>query len=196
MTIRCFIAVELDRSVQRQLGQVQESLQKQLHKELGHEPRGIKWVVPENIHLTLKFLGDIDDSAVGEICTVVACAGDGLKPFDISIGSLGCFPPSKPARILWAGLAEPSTQLMQLQESVDRELAQIGFAPEHRGFSCHFTLARIRQLQLGRDVQNLIADRPAGETICQEVAEIAIFQSELTREGPIYTAMQHVALGG
>ncbi|MBN1437121.1 MAG: RNA 2',3'-cyclic phosphodiesterase [Sedimentisphaerales bacterium] len=195
MTIRCFIAVELEQAVQQQLGKVQESLRKQLCKELGYEPHSIKWVVPENIHLTLKFLGDIDDSAVGEVCTAVKCAAEGITPFDISIGGLGCFPPNKPTRILWAGLAEPSPSLMQLQKSVDHELTQIGFPPEHRGFSCHFTLARIRQLQLGRDVQKLISEQPPSNTLCQEVAEITIFQSELTRQGSIYTPMQHVALG-
>ena len=196
MAIRCFIAVELDQSVQRQLGQVQQSLQKQLRKQLGHEPQGIKWVVPGNIHLTLKFLGDIDYTAVGEIYTAVSCAVEGMKAFDISIGGLGCFPAGKPARVLWAGLAEKSAPLLQLQNEIDFELAQIGFTPDRRGFSCHFTLARIRQLQLGRDIQQVIDDCPGGETICQNIAEITIFQSELTRGGPIYTPMQHVPLGG
>ncbi len=92
MSIRCFVAIELDAPIRKKLDRVQTLLQ----RELGQET-GIKWVKPEQTHLTLKFLGDVDDLAVPDICRAVDLAVEGVEPFEVVFGGLGSFPLGKPA---------------------------------------------------------------------------------------------------
>jgi len=191
MSIRCFIAVELDESVKTELGR----LQKRLAKQLRGDEFGINWVKPERIHLTLKFLGDVDDTLIPEICSAVSEAAEHFSPFEIELSGLGCFPPNnRPARVLWAGITTGAETLGELAEAIDLNLGVLDFGPETRKFSPHLTLARIKQPNAGKSVRNLVEQSPVDIIAGQTVGEITVFQSELTRSGPIYTSLAHAPL--
>lgn len=187
MSIRCFIAVELDSGIGRALHRVQD----RFRRKLGNETSGIRWVQPERIHLTLKFLGDVDDTIIMKVCAVVDAAVKGVEPFDIEIADVGCFPPDGAARVLWVGVTAGSELLCSLQKKLDDELAELGFAPERRKFSAHLTLARIKQVRMGHRISELVQSVEPVFLGSQAVSSLTVFQSELTRTGPIYTAMHH-----
>ncbi|MBN2375750.1 MAG: RNA 2',3'-cyclic phosphodiesterase [Sedimentisphaerales bacterium] len=191
MSIRCFIAVELEESVKVELGRMQKRLAKQLR---GNE-FGINWVKPERIHLTLKFLGDVDETLVPEICSAVSEAAEHFGPIEIELSGLGCFGPNnRPARVLWAGIVTGAEVLGELAGAIDMNLGLLDFGQERRKFSPHLTLARIKQPNAGKAVRNLL-EKEAVEVIAgQTVSEITVFQSELTQSGPIYTSLAHVPL--
>ena len=191
MSIRCFIAVELEESVKGELGR----LQKRLAKRLRGNEFGINWVKPERIHLTLKFLGEVDETLVPEICSAVSEAAEHFSQFEIELSGLGCFPPNnRPARVLWAGITTEGEVLGELAGAIDTNLGVLDFEPERRKFSPHLTLARIKQPNAGKAVRNLV-EKEAVEIIAgQSVGEITVFQSELTRSGPIYTSLGHAPL--
>ena len=191
MSIRCFIAVELDQSVKTELGH----LQKRLAKHLRGNEFGINWVKPERIHLTLKFLGDVDETLVPEICSAVSEAAEHFGPIEIELSGLGCFPPNdRPGRVLWCGITTGAETLGELAKAIDLNLGLLDFGPETRKFSPHLTLARIKQSNAGKAVRNLVETSPVEIIAGQTVGEITVFQSELTRSGPIYTSLAHVPL--
>ena len=190
MNIRCFIAIELDKTIREQLSLIQKKLQKQLR---GNES-GIKWVPPENIHLTLKFLGNVADQDIREICAAVSRAASEFQPFSFSVGTCGCFPPKSAARVLWIGITEGQPELKQLAKRVDHWVNKLGFPLEKRAFSGHLTLARIRQANAGKAVSRA-AEETTIETLGQQtISEITVFQSDLRPGGPIYTPLHHAPL--
>lgn len=190
MSVRCFIAIELDEAIRRQIARLQERLQKQS----GLDDRSIKWVRPENIHLTLKFLGEVSDSEIIDICAAASEAAASTRAFDFEVGNCGCFPPAGSARVLWVGLTEGSEAVTALAEAVDQQLQELGYAGEHRRFSGHLTLARIKQAQVGRRVSEICQTLEPVSLGVEHVGQIIVFQSVLTRSGPQYTALHHAPL--
>ena len=190
MPIRCFIAVEIDETIRQEISRVQQRLQKELR---GNES-GIKWVPPENIHLTLKFLGNVTDQDIPEICDAVSRAASEFQPFSFGVGTCGCFPPNRPARVLWIGITEGQPELKQLAKRVDHWLNKLGFPLEKRAFSGHLTLARIRQPNAGKAVSRVVSESSVGTPGQQDLSEITVFQSDLKPGGPVYTALHHAPL--
>lgn len=189
--MRCFIAVELDDAVQSALGRVQD----RFRRDLGQNANSLKWVRPENIHLTLKFLGDVDDPLIPQVCTAVSGVAEQYEPFDFEIANPGCFGSADSARVLWVGIGAGHERLIPLAEAVDAAMNELGFAAEARRFSAHLTLARIRNVNLGRQVHQLVARSKPLRVGIQGVGQLTVFQSELSRAGPCYTAMHHAPLG-
>ena len=148
MSIRCFIAIELDEAVRKELDRLQNRLQRRLNSL----DTSIKWVRPENIHLTLKFLGDVQDDVIADICSAVSMAVAGVVPFDFELANCGCFPPGGSARVLWTGITDGSKELQSLQTAVENHLEMLDFPPEGRKFTPHLTLARIKNAKTGLTV--------------------------------------------
>jgi len=190
MSIRCFIAVELDEGIRRGLAK----LQSRLGRALGSNESMIKWVRPQNIHLTLKFLGEVDDHFLPDICAAVSEAAQTFAPFDFEVGNCGCFGSAGSARVLWVGIAGGNENLAALAQAVDDNLGVLDFPPERRKFSAHLTLARIRNVKIGRAVRAVVDDLAPFSLGSQNVTELTVFQSELSRSGPTYTALHHAAL--
>ncbi len=211
--LRLFIAVELDRGICRGLEKVQA--------ELRRAGGTVKWVDYRAMHLTLKFLGETEAELVPKIHTAVVEAVEGFAPFQVSVAGVGAFGPVDAPHVIWAGIEDGAETLVELAAAVEAGLHQgLGFPPERRPFSPHVTLGRLRQhagpRRSGaprRPPANLPprvptpGENPEGlpaliqsqaETRFgeQEVTELVIFMSELTRTGPIYTPMAHVELGG
>ncbi|MCK5269950.1 MAG: RNA 2',3'-cyclic phosphodiesterase [Sedimentisphaerales bacterium] len=187
MSIRCFIAIELDEGIRGELGRLQDRLRRRLQVN----DKAVKWVRPENVHLTLKFLGEVADRVIPDICSAVSEAAGEIAPFTFEVTDCGCFPRSGAARVLWVGVKQGKETLLQLQEMVELYLAEIGFPPEERRFSAHLTLGRIKNTEAGRLVHDAVAELEPIRLGCRDVSEITVFQSELTQSGPIYTPLHH-----
>ncbi|MBT7290620.1 MAG: RNA 2',3'-cyclic phosphodiesterase [Chloroflexi bacterium] len=135
--LRCFIAIELPQQIKIVLSQLQILLGKE-------RDNSIKWVNPNNIHLTLKFLGSINSDSIPLITDAMKSCIKTTSPFSLSIGDTGAFPNTQSPRVSWVGLKGDSGALLKLQKQLDQVLSEIGFAPETREFSPHLTLGRIR----------------------------------------------------
>ncbi|KPK75668.1 MAG: hypothetical protein AMJ79_10345 [Phycisphaerae bacterium SM23_30] len=189
MSIRCFIAIELDDAIRRRLAQLQDHLRNKLH-----HPSGITWVRHERMHLTLKFLGEVDDAAINDICSAVSEAAALSEPFDFELGNCGYFGSANSARVLWIGITDGQNHLEKLHRAVDKQLSQIGFPPERRRFSAHLTLARIRNVKAGRLVRPVVDQLEPMTFGIQNVTQITVFQSDLSSGGPLYTPLHHAFL--
>lgn len=191
MAMRCFVAVELDRTLQRALAGAQDGLR----RHLGSEGDAVKWVRPEQIHLTLKFLGDTEDRLIREVCVAVSEVAAEFDPFSFTVADVGCFPPRGAARVLWAGVGDGHEDLEAVQEMLEVRLADVGFALEARRFSAHLTLARIKLPRSGHAAREAV--EAAGPEVfgVQAVERLVVFQSVLDRAGPTYTVLHHAPLG-
>ncbi len=188
--IRSFIAVELPVELKQALSRLQAKM-----KSASAAP--VKWVEPDNIHLTLKFLGDVSTEITGRITAALEDAARGTHPFDIGVSGLGAFPGLKRARVVWVGLTGELEKLEQLQKRIEAGLEPLGFPPEGRPFSPHLTIARVRDYARPDD-RLALGELIGGTSLEQEykvgVNTVHLIKSQLTREGPIYSKISTVAL--
>ncbi len=186
--MRCFIAMELDERIRKGLSEFADRL-----RRVGRWPGGaIKWVEPEQIHLTLKFLGEIAEADEGKVVEAVEQTAAAHRAFDLTVAGAGCF--GKPARVIWAGLKE-STELKNVQSDLEGRLTAAGFAPEDKEFSAHLTLARVKNPAV-RDVHKVMeANRNVQLGIFRANA-ITVFQSELRPSGPVYSVVHQSVFKG
>lgn len=175
--MRTFIAVELDKEIKKVLSKIQD--------ELKTTQADVKWVEPENIHLTLKFLGEVEENKIPKISQILKALSNQTKPFTIRLCELGTFPSPKYPRVVWIGITEGKTELLKLAELLEDSLVQLKFPKEKRGFSAHFTLGRVRSGK-NKDVlcQKLNTIQVPG--LRQEIKSITLFKSTLTPKGPLY----------
>ena len=188
-TIRAFIAVELPSFLKEELGRIESIL-----KASNTAP--VKWVDFESIHLTLKFLGNIESSRVGEIIEGIKNACVGISPFELKIKGLGVFPNPAKTRIAWVGLVDATDELSLLQRSIESEMEKLEYERETRKFSPHLTLARVRDQATPDERErfgNLVtATEFISETIT--VNSVSLMKSQLTRQGALYTRLGLIRL--
>ena len=183
--LRCFVAIELEEAILLEIRRTQTLLR--------NDPAGKhgRWVRPEGIHLTLKFLGDVAADQLDTIAQAIRDAAIGVAPFRVSYGGLGCFPNTRFPRVIWIGVEDPAGTLLRVQKTVDTNLSALGYPPERRAFHPHLTLARTRrvskveQAALGKLVERTQVDR-LGEML---VGEISLMRSELRPSGALYTQL-------
>ncbi len=188
--IRSFIAIELPDELKLALSQLE------LELKSGKQP-WVKWVDTKNIHLTLKFLGNISTDRVSEITKAMEEATQGIPPFHLEVRSLGVFPNLKRVQVVWVGISGEVEKLVRLQQCIESNLAHLGFTPESRPFTPHLTLARLRNqasLEERQKFGQLIASTrfEAAHTI--KVEAINLMRSQLTREGAIYSLISSARL--
>jgi len=191
--MRTFIAIDLDDPIRRALRRVRDRVGPALHD------RAVRWVKPESIHLTLKFLGDVDAEAVPLVAEAMAGACAMVAPFSFSVGGFGFFPGLRNPRIFWVGVEPRGPDLAILQESIEKAMARLGFRREKRAFKPHLTLARIRGRIRALDgkapEKPHLPDRP--DTLGEQfVPEIVLFQSELKPSGALYVPLATAPLTG
>ena len=186
--IRSFIAIELPGEVKLAISRLQEQL-----KSGSRAP--VKWVNPENTHLTLKFLGNIDMAVVDDIKKVLREAARGVPVISLGVEGLGTFPNNTRVQVIWVGL---TGELDKLQQRIDKELSPLGFPAEKRVFSPHLTIARLRdrasvndRQEIGRLVEKTIFE----SSLDFSAKSVNLMKSLLTREGPIYSVLDSVNLG-
>lgn len=188
-TVRTFIAVELPPEIRQRASTLIERLQ-------GTEAK-VKWVRPEEMHWTLKFLGEVDLVDIPQVCQRVGRAAARLHPFDVEAFGAGAFPDPYHARTVWLGMRDGAEQMVALHNELDTELAALGFRAEQRRFRPHLTIGRVRggdggRQQLGDLIQSL-AEFDGGVSTAFEVV---VFASHLGHHGPTYEPLGHSELGG
>ncbi|NPA93896.1 MAG: RNA 2',3'-cyclic phosphodiesterase [Thermodesulfobacteria bacterium] len=176
--IRCFLAINLSNETERYLSKTINECRPWFGKR-------VRWVRPENCHLTLKFLGDVEESALSSIDNAVKGVVSGYKDFEIGLGRAGVFPHQRSPRVLWLGLTGELNTLGRLQRDIDLSLAPLGFEPEKRTFVPHITLGRVKG---GRgplvDIQKFLKiDPPDLKT---HVQKVHLYQSILKPSGAEY----------
>jgi 2'-5' RNA ligase len=182
--MRVFIAIDIDEQILRAL----KDLQSQLQDKADIRKGDVKWVRPEVMHLTLKFLGEIKDNQIVEVCRIVEAAASRHSRFDLDVESVGHFG-GRSARVLWVGTGEGNKRLKQLQEDIEEQLAKAGWPKENREFSGHLTLCRIRNTKAGFKMAEISRAYKEYEIGTTPVDSVVVYQSQLTPSGPIYTAL-------
>ena len=186
-TIRTFIALELPASITKLLDTVQQDL-----KSLR---RRAKWVRAENIHLTLKFLGDVDPDNVGEIRSAMSAAAEGFAPFTLTAAKVGVFPGIRRPRVIWVGLGGQVPLLVDLRDKLADNLAAVGFPKEKRPFKGHLTLGRIRETVNPDTIRQIIEKYSDLRSEEFSVDSLVLFKSDLKPSGAVYTRLQMTEFG-
>lgn len=186
-TFRAFVAIDLPESVRSSLGAAQETL-----KSYGFR---VKWVRPESIHLTLKFLGNLDAARTDLIVNAMTLAARGFAALSLAASGIGVFPNARRPRVIWIGLGGQLELLKSLQQTLDAHLADLGFPGESRPFKGHLTLGRIKgKIAAGR-MQTALDKLETFESEGFEVSRIILFKSELRPSGAIYSQVKQVSFG-
>jgi 2'-5' RNA ligase len=181
-SVRTFIACELPRSVRSAIADYVQALRVL--------PGRVSWVKPENIHLTLKFLGDVPEKNLDEIAAALREASQGFHPMQTTAKGCGVFPNARHPRVLWVGLEDESGILQKLAAEIDQRLRQLGFPKEDRRFSPHLTIGRVRDGAVDKII-TAMQERPF---IIQPVqfTEIILMRSQLHAGGSIYTPIRTI----
>ena len=203
--IRAFVAVELSASVRDALARLQDGLKSELIRAVRASiPNArVQWVNPGSLHVTLKFLGDVEEASLETIRGALSRVGASSSAFRVLAGGLGVFPDLRAPRILWVGMHDEQergerseSRLVRLAREVDRALTDAGFSPELRPFSPHLTLARIKERS--REIGKIMTDggflTGTHEVGGLDVHALSLMRSELKPSGAIYTRLFEVPL--
>jgi 2'-5' RNA ligase len=189
--IRTFIAVEISPSVIGRAGDLIDKLRVAAAE--------INWVRPQQMHLTLKFLGDVPDTETPDICRVVSKVAAGIEPFEVTFRGAGAFPNVKDPRTLWIGIEDGADELKRLAADVDETLkSELGYAKEQRGFHPHLTIGRVKRELPGSEgeLTRLLEKHAHFDADLAVIDEVVTFASFLGRQGPSHEAMGRAELGG
>ncbi len=181
--LRSFLAAELPPHARAQTLQAIEQLRKAI-------PDGVRWVSPENLHLTLKFLGNVDPERIPELIAAASARLQGVASFEVELGGLGVFPNAQRARVVWLGVCAGGAELARLARKLDRAAGRIGVERERRPFRTHLTLGRLRQP----------GPVPINEVPCPEgrpflIEEIILYESRLSSTGAQSVPLARLPLG-
>jgi 2'-5' RNA ligase len=157
----------------------------------------VTWVKPDQMHLTMNFLGDVPMNDIPAVCKAVAEAVAPFKPFDVEMAGVGVFPSYDNPRTIWLGVGDGSDALVALHTTLQNRLGDLGFRIEARRFHPHLTLGRVRSVPKGPgQLAGLIKQHADFEAGPMMVSEVTVFSSELGREGPRYESLGHGELNG
>lgn len=187
--MRTFIAIELPQNFRNYLADIQNLL-----KATGAD---VKWVPLENIHLTLKFLGEIDDKKLDKVTEILDSVASGENQFFIRLDSLGAFPNTNFPRVIWSGIDKGDKETRKIANAIEERIATIGIPKEDRPFSSHITIGRVRsglsRIKLTQ-LLNELQDKPGKENLEFAAGKITLFKSQLTPKGPIYEILKEASL--
>lgn len=182
---RAFVAIDIDEVVRQKLVAAQQ--------KLAITGADLKLVEAPNIHVTMKFLGEIPDEKIGPVSEALSRAAAGIGPFDIGIGEIGVFPNLNYIRVVWAGVTEGRDEIIGLQQKIDRELQPLGF-PRERDFVPHLTLARVRTAKHKERLATFIKEMEGAEFGVTRARAVELKQSMLTPKGPVYSTLARTEL--
>jgi 2'-5' RNA ligase len=190
--LRTFIAIDLPAGIRTQIHDHQHSLARVL------DDPPIRWVKPDSIHLTLKFLGEISPQKAELIGTEMPLKVGGFAAANLLVGGLGCFPNFNRPRVLWIGLQDQSDVLRAIQDHLERWLQSMGFEAEKRNFSPHLTIGRIHR-RVGnhqrKEIGERLKDCEVPELGSFMVNALYLYMSELKSSGAVYTRLATARLG-
>ena len=189
--LRAFIALELPTFLQDAIRISTASLQKKLGLDL------IRWTPAHNVHLTLKFLGDVSPANMDILKQMLTMESAQHSAFDIHVEGIGSFPNPKRPRVLWVGLNAPAT-LSSLARGIETASAKLGYPTEERGFSPHLTIGRVRQNAPTTDLQKIrtaLEEIKVGNLGMAHIDAVNLYKSELQSSGSVYTRLFSAPLG-
>lgn len=180
--LRTFIAVELDKQIRDRTVALQETL--------ARAADDVKWVEPENLHVTLLFLGEVGDRDIPAVCRGVATVSAQQAPFAMTVESAGAFPNTRRPRTLWVGIGQGTQELVALHDALEPPLLELGcYRREDRQYTPHVTLGRVKSDRPADPLTLALAKQAGwkgGETT---VGAVLVLSSELTSQGPRYTML-------
>lgn len=190
-SIRLFAAIKLSEDLERELYALEEMLRS------GTLMRPVRWVAPENIHLTVKFLGQVEAARIPDLSAALSNSAQSVSPFTLTVRDLGCFPNFKRPDVIWAGLGGQLTEAAELVRRVEEDFAAIGFTRDTRPFSPHLTIGRVRRearpaerLAIGSYLERI----PAQDYGTITADSIHLIKSDLRPSGPVYTTISSIRL--
>ena len=189
--IRAFIAIELTAEIQKRLDEISAAFKQQLNGV------PVRWVSAGNIHLTLKFLGDVSVATLKLLTDILKTEIGTHRPFEVSVGGAGAFPNNRRPRVIWVGVEAPS-DLAVVQSGVETAMARLGYPREDRPFSPHLTLGRVSRNATSDDTPALtefLQSSRVGFLGAACVQEICLFRSDLQPSGAVYTRIFTAPLG-
>jgi 2'-5' RNA ligase len=186
--LRTFIAVDLGKPIRERL----EALQ----RTLGRSSPEVKWVERDNLHITLLFLGEVDERDISQLCQTVANCCASHRPFEARVQSVGSFPNLRRPRTLWVGIEQGKQELCKLHDDLEPPLLDLGcYRREERRYTPHVTLGRVRGNRPADSLAQALREQQTWEGGTVLVPEILVLSSELTPQGPIYTVLSRAPLG-
>jgi 2'-5' RNA ligase len=191
--MRAFIAIDFDEPIRRQLADLQGTLRRRAGK--------LSWVAAGKLHLTIKFLGEIEPAQAAAVSTTIDALAADIAPFQVVLRGVGVFPPRGLARTLWVGIEAAAARdhaadpLGALQRACEDRLAAIGFAREGRPFHPHLTLAR-NKLRFDRDLRRSLEHAAGFFAGPQRIEAVTFYESTLGRAGSMYRAISRHVLTG
>jgi RNA 2',3'-cyclic 3'-phosphodiesterase len=187
-TIRTFIAVSVSAEVKQHAAE--------LIQRLRASRADVKWVDPQNMHLTLKFLGDVLAAKTPEICQAVAEVAGGFAPLQVSFRGAGAFPNAQQPRTVWLGIHGGAPELTELAATIEEVLVDLGYPKEDRAFHPHLTLGRLRNPSPAlRDLTRFLGENAEFDAEATQVQEVTVFASHLGHSGPTYEPLGRARLG-
>lgn len=184
-TYRCFIAVDLPEQVKDILAEIRQRFKAW--------PAKVKWVERRNLHLTLKFLGDVTDPQISSIKAALARICSGRRKFEVFARGFGAFPTVRSPKVIWAGVHDPAGELKQFWSAIEDDAGKLGFPAEARPFSPHLTLGRVKDLRPAPGFIDILRElKPVDAVI--PVTEVRLMQSLLSGHGPAYSSLGNFML--
>ena len=184
--MRTFIAIELSEEIRSSLAQIESHLK--------YSGADVKWVEKDNIHLTLKFLGEISEEKLKQVIAALEIIGKETNPFEISIKDIGAFPKIDYPRVIWVGLDKGVNESKELAEKIDDALSKIGFQKETRAFTAHLTIGRVKSSKNKEALKEKVGTCTMPTVSPQLISSIILFQSKLSPKCSIYTKLHEVHL--
>ena len=188
--IRAFIAIDLSAEIIQNLDKVIQDLK----ESMGRVP--IRWVTAKNVHLTIKFLGDVSVANLDLLMEIIQSEVSRHPSFDLSVGELGSFPSNRHPRVIWVGVEAP-LELDALHRGIESETARLGYAPEGRPFSPHLTLGRVsRNVNAGelRRISEVLCSYKVGFLGVTNAGTVHLYRSDLQPGGAVYTRLLSTSL--
>jgi 2'-5' RNA ligase len=185
--IRAFLAIDLPDSLRAQLSLVQG--------ELKSSQADVRWVPVSNIHLTLKFFGNVPDEDIGSLALAARQVAAEEEPFQLRVTMAGAFPSHRSPRVVWLGLGGDVVPLTRLYHKLEKVFAALGHLPEGRAFHPHLTLGRVKSPANREKLARMLATMPPVDWPPFAVKELILFQSVLSPQGSKYTPLKVIPLG-
>lgn len=185
--MRTFIALDLGKTLRDRLLTLQESL--------ARAAPDVKWVEGDNLHLTLLFLGEVNDRAVLDVCRTVSASCRTVPAFALNVERVGCFGNPRRPRTIWVGVGDGADEVQALHAALEAPLLELGYyRREERQFTPHITLGRVKQDDSTDGLADLLKKKADWQGGLVEVREVLVLSSQLTPQGPIYTVLSRAPL--
>lgn len=180
------MAIPLEETIKRRIAALRQSLS---------DLSSVRWTPSENLHLTLKFLGDTPDRMAAKVAGSIRDAAASVSPLDLDVRGVGCFPSSGPVRVIWVGAAADSGLLTDCMDKCESALAELGFKPEARSFHAHVTIARNKSSRESDSIRGRLAEVGDFEGGRQTADRLVLFESRQKSSGPRYIEVASAPLG-